>query len=183
MATGQFSSALDPLFAYLDGLTGRAEVKDLDRCLKSLSITVDDVANFVRFGEDCYLRNLIKEGEHYHALALCWRSGQRSPIHNHAGSTCGLRVLSGVATETVFVKTPSLLMKATTSVDCNAGEVSTSADSFVHQVSNLQSPGVDLVTLHIYSPPLLKMDTFSLTDSHVGEFRPMVLEHALGSGI
>ena len=35
---------------------------------------------------------------------LCWRNGQRSPIHNHRGSNCGVKVLRGVATETTFAR-------------------------------------------------------------------------------
>jgi hypothetical protein len=35
-----------------------------------------------------------------------------------------------------------------------------------------------LIMLHVYSPPLARMDTYSLTDRHVGEFPPTVFEHA-----
>lgn len=43
--------------------------------------------------------------------------------------------------------------------------------------------GQDLVTLHIYSPPLLVMGTYSLTDDRVGEFVPPVHEFTHGAGI
>ncbi|MCH7703075.1 MAG: hypothetical protein IID37_15445, partial [Planctomycetes bacterium] len=79
--------------------------------------------------------------------------------------------------------TPSRLLKATHSRDLVAGGVITLVDPYVHQVSNLQEPSRDLITLHVYSPPLLQMDTFSLTDGHVGEFRPSVYDHEAGSGI
>jgi len=171
------------LLDYLDKLTERVPAATLEEYLRDLDITVDDVRPFARFAEDRYLRNLICDGPFYHALVLCWRSGQRSPIHNHAHSTCGVRVLSGTATETVFETTPSGLVKPVSSEDFGAGSVSVSADGFIHQMSNLLAPGTDLVTLHVYSPPLLRMDTFSLTEAGVGEFRPMILEHALGSGI
>ena len=107
----------------------------------------------------------------------------RSPIHDHAGSTCGLRILRGTATETVFERSPSGLIKPACSKDYRQGDVSVSADNYIHQVSNLQAQGEDLVTLHVYSPPLLRMATYSLTEPTIGEFRPMVLEHVLGSGI
>lgn len=183
MAQGIASDRLEALFAYLDGLTARAEARDLEGRLDALDVRAEDLGEYVRFSEERYLRNLVRSGPFYHALVLCWRSGQRSPIHNHAGSMCGVRVLTGVATETVFATTPSRLIKPVSSTDWAVGAVSVSSDSFVHQVSNLQAPGCDLITLHVYSPPLLRMDTYSLTDATVGEFRPMVLEHALGSGI
>lgn len=174
---------LAPLCAYLDSLTERATIADLKAQLHSPAVTVDDVAEFAHFSEDRYLRNLIHEGEHYHLLVLCWRSGQRSPIHDHAGSTCGLRILRGTATETVFERSPSGLIKPICSKDYCEGDVSVSSDDFIHQVSNLQAQCQDLVTLHVYSPPLLRTATYSLTEPTIGEFRPMVLEHVLGSGI
>lgn len=174
---------LAPLCAYLDSLTGRATVAELKAQLHSPAVTVDDVAEFAQFSQDRYLRTLVCQGEHYHLLVLCWRSGQRSPIHDHAGSTCGLRILRGTATETVFERSPSGLIKPACSKDYRQGTVSVSADNYIHQVSNLQAQGEDLVTLHVYSPPLLRMATYSLTEPTIGEFRPMVLEHVLGSGI
>jgi len=91
--------------------------------------------------------------------------------------------LTGVATETVFQQTPSSLVKAVSSLDQHPGSVSVSQDGYIHQISNLQATGQDLVTLHVYSPPLMRMATFSLTERGIGEFRPMVLQHAAGSGI
>lgn len=183
MPRNSLTHKLGPLFDYLDSLTQRAPIGDLERWLVGLDLDVKDVADYVRFSDQGYLRNLIGDGEHYHALLMCWRSGQRSPIHNHAGSTCGLRVLRGVATETVFEKTPSSLVKAVSSNDRRCGDVSVSQDASIHQVSNLQEADEDLITLHIYSPPLVRMDTYSLTNPRIGEFTPMVVEHALGSGI
>lgn len=183
MAIAPVVEKLTPLIEYLDSLDERAPIEALRDRLASLDITVDDLAEYVRFSEQKYLRNLVHGGEWYHVLALCWRSGQRSPIHNHAGSTCGLRILEGVATETIFEPTPSGLIKAVSSSDMREGSVAATQDADIHQVSNLEAPGKDLVTLHVYSPPLLRMDTYSLIDRSVGEFRPMVLEHALGSGI
>ncbi len=183
MSASTSTRAIESLFDYLDNLTERATVDELQQRLTASDISLSDIAASVHFSDRGYLRNLIREGEHYHALALCWQSGQRSPIHNHAGSTCGLRVLTGIATETIFDHSPSRLIKPVESFDRHTGAVAVSQDADIHQVSNLQPAGTDLVTLHIYSPPLLRMDTYSLTDAHVGEFRPSVLSHDQGSGI
>ena len=42
---------------------------------------------------------------------------------------------------------------------------------------------LDLVTLHVYSPPLLVMGQYSLTDPMVGEFADPIFDFALGGGI
>ena len=172
-----------PLIDYLDGLTCRAEIDELHSSLAALDISAEDLADHTRFSEKRYVRNLVRSTPLYHLLVLCWRPGQRSPIHNHAGSTCGVRVLRGVATETKFDRTPSGLLKPTGSFDLSAGQTTIGADDMTHQVSNLQAAGEDLVTLHVYSPPLLRMETFSLTDGTVGEYIVDTHEHIHGCGI
>ena len=95
---------------------------------------------------------------------LCWKNGQRSPIHDHTGSACVVRVLRGTLTETLFELVPSGHIKATFSRDFIEGSLMGSEDTDIHQVSNLQAANADLVTLHIYTPPLNRMNTFSLYD-------------------
>ena len=155
-------SKLNPLVDFLSNLNERAPMQQLDTLLRELDITLEELATFAKFGDKTYARNLICEGEWFELLCICWKSGQRSPIHNHAGSTCGLRILQGVCTETKFEETPSGQIKAVSSHDCGKDTVCVSQDSDVHQISNLQKEGDDLMTLHIYSPPLRQMDRFSL---------------------
>ena len=174
--------ALFPLVAQLESLDSRASIDDLSRWLAQLEISLSDLSKFVHFGET-YRRNLICEGQFYEVLCICWASGQRSPIHNHAGSTCGLRVMEGTATETVFRSSPCGQKLPVRSVDLVAPLVTASQDEDTHQVSNLQPEGCDLVTLHIYSPPLRMMDKFSITGEPAGIYRPRNIEFAYGGGI
>jgi len=183
MPTIQLTSRLTALLEYLDGLTARASVDTLKRLLLEVDVSVEDLADYAQFHETHYRRNLVKGGEWYHLLIICWRSGQRSPIHNHARSTCGVKVLRGIATETKFETTPSSLVKPTVSRDLQEGAVCASQDADIHQISNLQEEDSDLITLHIYSPPLLRMQTYSLTDRTVGDYVPEIIEHCFGSGI
>ncbi len=155
----------------------------LTRRLKSLEINVDDVAQWIEFDPHRYRRNLMHAGPGYQALVLCWLAGQRSPIHDHEGSTCGVKVLQGVATETIFDRTASGMLLARRSRELREGYVCGSQDSDIHQLSNLQDGGRQLVTLHVYSPPLLSMNTYSLTDASVMRFADPVHEFVQGAGI
>jgi cysteine dioxygenase len=175
-------SSLEALWNYLDGLDGRAPLQELTDRLADAAITWEDVADYIRFSDRQYMRNLVRSGSWYYALVLCWKNGQRSPIHNHTGSTCGVRVLRGTLTETVFEFAPNGAVKATVSRDCLPGSILGSVDGDMHQVSNLQAGDADLVTLHVYSPPLLFMETFSLTDRSRGQ-EPMLLEFSDAAGI
>lgn len=173
---------LEALFQYLDGQPERPPLDDLVSQLDELEIDCDDVAEFMRFSDRHYMRNLVRAGPHYHVLVLCWKNGQRSPIHDHAGSVCGLKVLRGTMTETLFEFTPNGHVKAAFSRDHYPGSVCGSQDYDMHQVSNLQAGDADLVTLHVYSPPLMYMNTYSLQDRTRG-VEPMFVEFCDAAGI
>lgn len=172
MSIANICRPLSKLVHFLDQLESRAPLGQLRELLESLDVTREDLEPFIEFGDATYRRNLICEGEWYELLCICWRSGQRSPIHNHAGSTCGLRIIEGVATETIFEFSPSGLIKPVQTADAGIGFVCTTQDEDIHQVSNLQADGEELITLHIYSPPLRRMDNFSLFDTQRGLYEP-----------
>jgi cysteine dioxygenase len=173
---------LESLFAYLDGLESRAPLKQLIGVMTDLEVECDELAPFIHFSERGYARNLVRGGPWYNALVLCWKNGQRSPIHDHKGSSCGVRVLRGTLTETLFELTPNGHVKATFSRDLRPGDVIGSEDADIHQISNLQPGDADLVTLHVYSPPLLWMGTYSLTDRTRGQ-EAMFIEFRDAAGI
>lgn len=160
---------LESLFRYLDHLDGRPPLAELRAKVAALDVTPDDLAEFVRFSDAGYQRNLVRAGPGYNVWVMCWKNGQRSPIHDHAASACVVRVLRGTATETWFEFAPNGLVKAVGSRDLSAGGVCATQDDDLHQMSNLQAGDADLVTLHVYVPPLLKMGTYSLTDPARGE--------------
>lgn len=161
----QLAGPIQELVELLKPYEQRVELSTLARILGSVAVTVDDVRAYLRFDEHRYARNLIFRCPSYELLCLCWRSGQRSPIHDHVGSSCTVRIISGVLTNTDFARVSAGYIKATGSHDLACGSISALQDDDIHQVSNLQPPGNDLVTLHVYSPPLVKMNVYSLTDT------------------
>jgi cysteine dioxygenase len=168
----------------LDHYDGRIPLEALSLWLARTSLTLDQVRPFLRFSADHYVRNLVYAGPSYQALVLCWLSGQRSPIHDHRGSSCAVKILSGLATETTFAFAANGMIYATGSRLLVAGDSCATQDADMHQMSNLQSPGQDLVTLHIYSPPLFRMNMYSLLDAKVQQFfDPVNEEFASGAGI
>jgi cysteine dioxygenase len=176
-------TAIEPIFAGLDRVEdARLPLPVILGWLEESGLSAADLANFLVFGRDRYVRNLVYSGPTYQALVLCWRNGQRSPIHNHRGSNCGVKVLRGVATETAFARAPNGLVYATGSRDLPPGHTCASADDDVHQISNLQAGGADLVTLHVYSPPLMRMDMFSLDSPVVEDWLDPVNERFVHGG-
>jgi cysteine dioxygenase len=155
---------LEAMYRHLDTLTDRPDLARLLEELSRFEIDLDDLAEHLRFADSGYKRNQVRAAPNYHVWLLCWKNGQRSPIHNHSGSACVVRVLRGTLTETVFEMAPNGHVKASFSRDFAAGSLIGSEDTDIHQVSNLQAGSADLVTLHVYAPPLTRMTTFSLYD-------------------
>lgn len=175
------SPALRPLLRYLSALTRRADLDELREVVASLDVGADDVRPHVRFSRTAYRRNLVAAGPWHQVLVLCWRNGQRSPIHDHAGSACVVRVLGGTLTETLFERPPGEPARPVLTRHFAPGDVFGSQDDDVHQVFNVQQGTADLVSLHVYSPPLLVMRTYS--EVHRGHADEPALVYDGGAGI
>lgn len=156
---------LAELIAYLRTVRGRVDLKVLSRLLARLDVTRDDVEPACSFGQRAYRRNTIASSAHFELLALCWRSGHCTPIHDHRGVSCAFRVVHGTGTELRFKPTPSGLICPVAANQMPPGYVCSARDADIHQVVNMQAPGKDLVTLHIYSPPITKMHTYEFATS------------------
>lgn len=169
MSYRRFGLRLGKLLRELDQHLDAIPLDELQQLVVRSELTERHLQRFAQFDQACYRRNVIYSGPAYQALVLCWRSGQRSPIHDHRGSACVIRVLAGVCSETLFERSDSGLIFPTTTSHSAAGCVMGSFDADIHQVANLQRTGIDLVTLHVYSPPLLKLRTYRLGDSIRGE--------------
>lgn len=155
-------AVLAPLLEYLHGLkTERADLATLQRLLTESKVALADLGDYLHFANDCYQRNLVAESPMFNLLVLCWKSGQRSPIHDHAQSVCAFKVLTGVCSEIGYEVQPEGTVRPGLTRNLPAGEIVASHDSETHEVSNLQPAGTDLVTLHVYSPPLKTMRIYS----------------------
>lgn len=86
---------LEQFLTGLDSYRSKIPLDALMHGLSELQIDFGILEKFARFSPERYRRNLLRNGRAYHTLLLCWRSGQRSPIHDHRGSACAVRVLRG----------------------------------------------------------------------------------------
>ncbi len=154
------SPRLKALLDHLDEFDGAIPPEDLKRALVASNLTIDDVADWVRFCDEQYARNRIHVGPAYHALALCWKVGQHSSIHDHSGSGCGVLVLQGQGVETVFDRGEDGMLRDRHNRTIDHGSVCVSVDSDIHRLGN-NDDSENFVTLHVYSPPLLKWGVYS----------------------
>lgn len=154
MSASTLCPKLTPLCSYLDSLQARMDLNILEQVLLENQISIDDVTNACVFDEQRYQRNKIGTSAWYDLLVICWRPGQATAIHDHTDSSCGFKILTGTATEVVYEKAESSeFVRPVRKSAYAAGELCLAQDLDIHKISN-DSATEDLVTLHIYSPPL-----------------------------
>src|SRR6185503_7709656 len=61
-------------------------LEEIREWFSKLNIRRRDYESYRMFTPRKYARNLIARSEYAELLLLCWRSGQRTPIHDHGGS-------------------------------------------------------------------------------------------------
>ena len=119
------------------------------------------------FSEHRYSRNIVVRDKHFEILMICWKSGQRSLIHDHGDSLGGVKIIRGILTESLFTPALNGMIKAVASTDYRSGDVQIEDRSTIHQVSNLQPGRCDAISLHVYLPPLGRMNIYKLYDIDV----------------
>ena len=172
------------LAALIDAMENEAPVMSSAKMrdiLDRLAVSTEDIRDHQRFSEERYARNLVYKSQRFEIMVMCWNSGQRSSIHDHAGSLGGLKILSGTLTESLFEQAPNGMIKSSTSVDHEAGSIRVEETSLIHQISNLQPDGGQAISLHIYVPQLVRMKVYSLEDPTVRNILPQYF--SFGSGI
>jgi cysteine dioxygenase len=141
------------LIRKMDGLGEPAELPMIDRLLREADVSRGDMVQACNFSDVNYARTIFAQSPWYQLIVICWRSGQSSAIHDHRGSQCGVRVIAGIATETVYERTAAGRVRPVREVEYHQDDVCTTSDTGIHVISN-RRPETDRVTLHLYSPPL-----------------------------
>jgi len=156
--------SLSSLISLLKDEAPEISCSRMQEILKQVAITQDEKHCHSRFNADDYARNLVYWDETLETFLMCWKSGQRSLIHDHGASFGGVKIVRGVLTETLFEPAPNGMMKALSSSDYKPLDIQIEEPVTIHQVSNLQA-GNPAISLHIYVPPLKKMNIYTLHKS------------------
>jgi cysteine dioxygenase len=146
----------------LAGLDRLPELPEANEWMREVEITADELRPRVGFKEGTYARHRVYLCEHAELLVLCWRPGQRTPIHDHNGSFGAVRVLHGVMWETLFEMDDSRGLLYTSSREWTPGQVTGADIPDIHQLGNPDISGQDLITLHLYAPPLTSLNVYKV---------------------
>lgn len=146
----------------LSRMGGPPAFEELNELLGGAEITAEELRPYVSFKESTYARHRVHLGEHAELLILCWRPGQRTPIHDHAGSYGAVRVLRGVMWETIFEMEGDEGLTYKSAREWMPGHVTGADVPDIHQLGNSDVSGQDLVTLHLYAPPLTSLNVYKV---------------------
>ena len=139
------------------------KLPDLRRVISNLKADRSQIEPYIQFNDERYSRNLVYKTEDFECLVLCWRPGQRSPIHDHGNSICAVYTLSGLLSADNYKKTANGYIRADYSEDFRPGGVLSIQTTEIHQVSNLQDDS-ELISLHFYLGPLENSYLYSVTE-------------------
>lgn len=156
-----------------DGLCGISD--DAFTCegvyhfLESNPVDPDSIQRYLNWSDNFYTRNLIYKDERFELMAICWKSGQVSKIHDHADQKCWMTVpigkLLGQNFAVIERDAASGFCKLTATDKFEMSEsqcAKVELEEPVHQILNLEEFEADAVSLHIYSKPYAACNSYCI---------------------
>lgn len=137
------------------------------------------VDEHVHFCSDSYARNLLCRTPRFDMLVLCWKPGQVTTIHDHAGSLNVTRVYGGELTARIFEQydrpAPGrALVRRKVEERLGKNDLSLVDHGEIHQLANTSEQ--DLVTVHVYARPLKDITVYC---PNTGEIEKVALRYTL----
>ena len=170
----------DPAFTFsfkdladaLESQTGVPSLPDLYALIERTRISGDELQPYLGFKAGNYCRHRVMRNEFVEMLVLCWKPGQRTPIHDHNGSHGAVFVHEGIMWETTFDYDTDSGLGYKAHRELRDGGLTGSELPDIHQLGNPDVSGRDLVTIHIYAPPLGVLKTYKLGSSTIDLYTP-----------
>ena len=134
--------------------------------IQSVKFNPTDFEKFASWSSDCYTRNCIVNNDKYELILLCWEAGQQTPIHDHGGEECWVKIIEGEFKETIYQENKVGELKAIRSSFAKPNDVTYMKDFMgfhaLENVSNKKS-----MSLHLYAKPIRNCRSF---DEKSGNF-------------
>jgi cysteine dioxygenase len=169
---GVSSFTFSELIETLNNQTTPPTLEELNSWLSKVEISQLDLEPYVGFKEGNYWRHRVCRNDAVEMLIICWRPGQKTPIHDHNGSHGVVRVQQGVMRETIFAYHAEQGLSYDTGRECPEGTITGAGVPDIHQLGNPEVSGRDLITVHVYAPPLGVLKTYKLGSSQIDHYTP-----------
>ena len=145
---------------------------ELERLVARTKISPHELHPYLGFKVGNYCRHRVVRNEFVEMLVLCWKPGQRTPIHDHNGSHGAVFVYEGILWETTFDYDAETGLAYKAHRELRDGGLTGSELPDIHQIGNPDVSGRDLITIHIYGPPLGVLKTYKLGSATIDLYTP-----------
>ncbi len=166
------SITFSELVERLNSQTAPPSLEELNSWLASVEIFDQDLQPYLGFKEGNYWRHRVCRNAAVEMLVICWRPGQKTPIHDHNGSHGVVKVQKGLMWETMFAYKAEKGLCYDAGRECPTGTITGAAKPDIHQLGNPEVSGQDLITIHVYAPPLGVLKTYKVGSSQVDVYTP-----------
>jgi cysteine dioxygenase len=152
--------------------TSPPTLEELHSWLTNVQIHPDDIQPYVGFKEGNYWRHRVCRTDAVEMLVLCWRPGHKTPIHDHNGSHGVVRVHAGLLSETIFKYDEVNGLSYESGRECHVGQVTGAGVPDIHRLGNREDSSQDLITVHVYAPPLGVLKTYKVGSPQIDLYIP-----------
>lgn len=109
--------------------------------------------DYCSWSDQWYTRNCIWDNEDFELILICWGKGHITPIHDHGGEECWVKVIKGKLKENIYQKNDLGEMHLVKSVISSPEDISYMRDFMgFHSLQNV-APDQSM-TLHLYAKPI-----------------------------
>lgn len=182
--TNPVCTTVEDLVANLVALKRDAITSEIvTQCVNGTPVRVEALKPYIWWRDEFYTRNLIYRDELFEVMTICWKPGQKTPIHTHNGQLGWMTVPQGeVVVENYHHEkcnaaenqnvvnidclggATEILLEKTGSLHCNdsSGVAIVSKTQSIHRIVNFDDAEAGCVSLHIYSKPFDSCIAFDL---------------------
>lgn len=154
----QSSIALQSLNDLVAALSEEERMKYGD-IISSVNLPLNVFQDCCSWSDDCYTRNCIVENEKFELILICWESGQLTPIHDHGGEECWVKIIKGKFRETIYKVNHQGKLANVNSIISVANDITYMKDFMgFHRLENLSKERS--MSLHLYAKPIRDCNIF-----------------------
>ena len=131
---------------------------EYDNIIRSIELPISAFEKYCSWSNESYTRNCIVENERFELILLCWEQGQMTPIHDHGGEECWVRIIEGEFKETIYKEEAGALNVVKSSIS-KTNEITYMIDFMgFHSLENISNK--KSMSLHLYAKPIRKCTVF-----------------------
>lgn len=133
--------------------------------LRSVNIPLSEFENYASWSDECYTRNCIINNEKFELILLCWEAGQITPVHDHGGEECWVKVIEGEFEETIYRMNDANELTEIKSAVSQKNGITYMIDFMgFHSLKNISDQRS--CSLHLYAKPIRSCNSY---DDESGE--------------